>query len=83
MGMSGYPVVEAEKHGRQMARQRYGTPQYEDGAPNPPDEARPQALGDPRTNARPSGYRNDTRESWLTGKSENATSKPGYVKSKR
>ena len=80
--LSGIPAVEEEKHGRQMARSRYGEPQYEDGAPPPADRNAVQGAGDPASaGARPRGYANDVPESsWLRGGGKGGEGMPNFDK---
>ena len=75
--MSGLPVVERQKWGRQTARERYGSPKFEDGAP-PPD-GKLQKVQSPADRHAPD-YHNDTPNNWLRAAGENATSKPNFDK---
>lgn len=75
-GMSGYPVVETEKWGRNAAERRYGVPQFRDNPPaDPPDESRPQARDDRR--GKPSGE--VPPRSWLRGGGKGGESNPNFV----
>jgi hypothetical protein len=82
--MSGLKVEEAEKWGRNTARSRYGSPEYEHGAPPPKDQEAPQGCGDPgAAGARPKDYFNDHPNNWVRGRNETAENKPGYLKGYR
>jgi hypothetical protein len=74
-GMSGFQVTETEKHGRQMAQERYGVPQYRDSPPaDPPDESRPQARDDRRGKSGEVPPR-----LWLRGGGKGGESNPNFV----
>jgi hypothetical protein len=46
---------------------------------NPPDASQPQTLGDPFTNERGPGYRNDCSPgAWYRAPNEDATTKPAF-----
>ena len=67
--MSGLPVEEQEKHGRQMADKRYGPLEYQFDAPAPaPDYSYVQDCGDKwgYSGNRPRGYENDAA-GWVRG----------------
>ena len=83
--MSGLPVEEQEKHGRQMADKRYGPLDYQwDPPPPPKDMESPQKLGDD-SNLRGKGWENDA-QGWVRGctsgkpqmKDETGESKPSF-----
>lgn len=68
-------VTETQKWGQETARQRYG--KRDDSGMEVKDTSRPQFKIDQAT-----GTRGHTPESWVTGKNEDATTKPGFDKSK-
>ena len=80
-------VVSQSAYGESKAIERYGTPKYLNGAPNPEDACYPQKLGD-RNNLRDyslyggRGGNNVPENSWLRGGAP-AESRPGYFRSKR
>src|SRR5262245_18162394 len=80
--MSGLKVEEKSKWGNATAYERYGKPQYFNGAPAPKDQHGPQRLGDPN-NLQGNYYSNDCRNDWRRGANEDATTKPGFDKGKR
>jgi len=84
--MSGLKVQETEKWGNATAYERYGKPQYLQGAPQPKDQHAPQRLGD-SNNLQGPGYDNDHAKDWVRGFGKNgvesAEGKPGFDKSKR
>jgi hypothetical protein len=74
---SGIKAVEEQKWGRSKAYERYGVPEFLDGAPNPPDNSRIQS----KEFAQGKGYHNDTpSDSWLRASGEDATTKPNFDK---
>jgi hypothetical protein len=77
----GVNAVEESKHGREMARERYGSLKYENSAPaRPKDASAPQA----KENQHGPNYRNEVSpSSWLRGGGESAENKPGYGTIKR
>jgi len=77
----GVKAVEESKHGREMARERYGALKYENSAPaRPKDATVPQFPEDKQA----SNYRNEVpTDSWLRGGGESAEGKPNYGKIKR
>jgi hypothetical protein len=78
--MSGLRVTNAETHGRNLARERYGRLQYDNTPPPAPkDQSAPQKLGD-ANNLRDKSYQNDVPEnSWLRGGGKGGEGYPGYV----
>ena len=66
-------VVEEQKWGRATARERYGTPKYEDGAPPPPDKCYPQFQQDQRR-----GNHYDHKDDWVRGNGMQPNFMPGY-----
>ena len=82
----GVKAVEMEKHGRDLARQRYGALKYENGAPQPKDQHAPQRLGD-SNNLQGPGYDNDHAKDWVRGFGkggvESAEGYSAFDKSKR
>jgi len=80
---SGIRAVEEQKWGRETARSRYGSLQYENGAPQPKDQSHPQRLGD-SNNLQGPGYSNDVPEdSWLRGGGKGGEGKPYFDKGGR
>ena len=76
---AGIKAVEAEKHGRDVARARYGTPEYEHGAPRPPDLSKTQSAGDASAAGVPEkGYPRDAPNNWVRGKGESAEGMPNF-----
>jgi hypothetical protein len=73
----GVRAVEKSKWGHNTARERYGSPKYEHGAPPPKDVSGPQRLGDPN-NLQGPGYHNDHPNDWVRAANEDATTKPGF-----
>ncbi len=69
-------IKEMEAWGRATARERYGSPN--EGSMKAPDQCEPQA---PEDKPGPK-YENRTPDNWLRGAGENATTKPGFDKSK-
>jgi hypothetical protein len=71
--------------GGNTARERYGQPEYQNGAPAPADKHAPQRLGD-ANNLQGPGYANKHRNDWVRGFGkggiESAEGKPGYGKIK-
>jgi hypothetical protein len=80
--MSGLKVEETEKWGTRTAYDRVGKPQFLHGAPRPEDASRPQRLGD-ANNLQGPGYRNDHANDWIRGANGDATSKPGFDRSRK
>ena len=74
-------IEETSKYGSRMAERRYGTLEYRHGAPNPPDQHRPQRLGDDN-NLQGPYYENKCIQNWRQGfgpgKTESAESKPNF-----
>jgi hypothetical protein len=78
--VSGRKTVEMEKHGREMARQRYGSLDYGDKPPpQAKDMSQPQRLGD-SNNLPGRGYPSDSRMDWKRGANEDATTMPNFDK---
>lgn len=73
-GMKG--IVEAQKWGRQTARERYSDLKQPDM--RPADAHRPQRLGDP-DNLQGNFYDNNVRNDWRRGTGESAEGKPNFV----
>jgi len=78
--MSGIKAVEEGKHGRSLARARYGALDYENSPPpKPADQSRPERAGD-KDNLQGPGYDNSVPEkSWLRGGGKGGAGYPGYV----
>ena len=68
-------IVETSKWGQETARERYG--KRDDSGMKVADTSRPQFRKDQAT-----GTRGHVADSWVTGKNEDATTKPGFDKSK-
>lgn len=68
-------VTETQKWGQAKATERYGKSVA--GDLSAPDKSRPQFKVDQAT-----GSRGHVADSWVTGKNEDATTKPGFDKSK-
>jgi hypothetical protein len=75
--MSGHLAVETEKWGRSAARERYGQPQHENGAPPPKDESKPQRLGD-SGNLRGKNTGSVPSNSWIRGGGAGGEGNPSY-----
>jgi hypothetical protein len=77
---NGVRAKEEGKHGREMARERYGSLKYENGAPRPKDASAPQAP----ENQHAPNYRNEVpTDSWLRGGGDGGEGKPSYGRIKR
>jgi hypothetical protein len=70
----GVKAVDSQKWGRQVARERYGSLDYQNGAPRPPDKHAPQAPTDKQA----PGYSNIHRNDWIRGAGESAEGKPNF-----
>jgi hypothetical protein len=78
--MSGLKVTEQEKWGRDTARKRYGSLDYQFNAPpQPRDQSQPQ---DPVDRHGPN-YSNDVPNSWLRGGGKGGEGKPGFDKGRK
>jgi hypothetical protein len=73
----GVKAVETEKWGRSTARERYGKPEFFQGAPSPKDVHAPQKLGD-ANNLQGPGYANIHRDDWVRGRGESGEGKPNF-----
>jgi hypothetical protein len=68
-------AVEQGKHGRDMARKRYGAVEFENGAPQPEDHSRVQS----REFAQGKAYANDVpADDWKRAPGEDATLKENF-----
>jgi hypothetical protein len=78
---NGVKAVEEQKWGRSTARERYGSLEYQNGAPAPADRHAPQRLGD-ANNLQGPGYVNRHRNDWVRGFGkggiESAEGKPNF-----
>jgi hypothetical protein len=68
----GIKAVEESKHGREMARERYGPLKQPDTTAA--DRSRPQAP----ENKQGDGYMNRHRQDWIRGAGESAEGKPNF-----
>jgi hypothetical protein len=79
--MSGIRVREQSGWGVDKARERYGKPQFFDGAPPPKDISEPQFKA---TDGRGPDWKDDHPNDWVRGgPNESAEGKPGFDKGKR
>ena len=80
---AGINALEKSKHGREIARERYGEPPFQDGAPPPPDNSRVQKPSDPN-NLQGKGYSNDVKsDSWLRAAGEKQLLSPSSMRAAR
>lgn len=67
---------DTNKWGTDTAKERYGTGKT---FSPPPEQSKPQMPEDKQG----PGYENDTPETWVSGANEDATTKPGFDRSKK
>jgi hypothetical protein len=75
----GVKAVEESKWGHNTARERYGSPKFENGAPRPKDVSYPQFKQDQPAGRSYNDVANDWRRGFGKNGVESAEGKPGYV----